>query len=564
MADDDQPLQLIDHADPDAGFPLLDSTSATSSSSSTFVPPPHSDGLHSPKLESTDEYRLLPPGNPPPAPPKFNFRKQKRHRVMQSCVACHTQKRKCDRKRPCTRCVEHGISGMCVYQLEDPSQRDGPDQEELWRLRNRVAELERTVRVLMQKPLSRRAAAALEAETDALLGTTSTRKRKIDKEKETDDERAKKAFKSDHDVDGGGATPGWMAYTDTSFPSPADSVFSPYGATPSESTWSHYNSYSVADDVPTPPYSAFPTPSTDAGSPFKVPMDPVERRFSTGSSLANMLSQTGMLSQTPESMAGQSPVSPISTSGVPFSPIANAAPPGKCGCGVNPIGNEVLSGLQQSLEAAYDVINTLPDHQVGGRCVLVIGMASLLEAIHVHTQQNTAAAVSASPPMSSPPTPAVNNQMHMSMPPPPLPMSSSNAYMTPAPSNHMTPSSSAQMSPLTHMSPSVSEQGPSPHSSLAGPSPHSSIASPANYHLYNGAHNNTTNTNQGFYHSEIPTVSGFTSLSSWASFTGSAAPLLNNNCDNSLSNFDGHHNGHNITYMPHNTNGLTVYDQQHP
>lgn len=100
MADDDQPLQLIDHADPDAGFPLLDSTSATSSSSSSFVPPPPSDGLQSPKLESTDEYRLLPPGTPAAAPPKFNFRKQKRHRVMQSCVACHTQKRKVRESAP--------------------------------------------------------------------------------------------------------------------------------------------------------------------------------------------------------------------------------------------------------------------------------------------------------------------------------------------------------------------------------------------------------------------------------------------------------------------------------
>ncbi|KAG9005996.1 hypothetical protein FRB94_002136 [Tulasnella sp. JGI-2019a] len=562
MADDDQPLQLINHADPDSAFPMLDNSATSASSSFAQPQQPSSNGLQSPKLETSDEFRLLPPGTPAaPAQPKFNFRKQKRHRVMQSCVACHTQKRKCDRKRPCTRCVEHGISGMCVYQLEDPSQRDGPDQEELWRLRNRVAELERTVRVLMQKPLSRRAAAALEAETDALLGTTSTRKRKIDKEKETDDERARKAVKSDHDVDGGGITPGWAAYADTSFPSPADSVFSPYGPTPSDSNWSQYNPYNLgADDVPTPPYSTFPTPSTDAGSPFKVPMDPVERRFSTGSSLANMLSQTAMMSQTPESMTGQSPVSPISTSGVPFSPIANAAPPGKCGCGVNPIGNEVLSGLQQSLEAAYDVINTLPDHQVGGQCVLVIGMASLLEAIHVHTQQNTAAAVSASPPMSSPPTPSMGHQMQMPMQPPTLNIPSS-AYMTPAPSNHMTPASSSHMSPLTHMSPAIPDQGPSPHSSLAGPSPHSSIASPANYHLYSG-----NNNNQGFYHSDIPTVSGFTSLSSWASFTGSAAPLLNNSCDNSLSNFDGHHHGnHNLGYMQHSNNSsLAVYDQQHP
>ncbi|KIO19372.1 hypothetical protein M407DRAFT_82876, partial [Tulasnella calospora MUT 4182] len=107
-----------------------------------------------PKIESSDDaaFNLLPGGDDSESQaasgPNRNFRSKKRNRVMQSCVACHSQKRKCDRKRPCTRCTEHGIAGQCVYQLEDPAVRYGPDQDELFRLRGRVRELEHTVRVL--------------------------------------------------------------------------------------------------------------------------------------------------------------------------------------------------------------------------------------------------------------------------------------------------------------------------------------------------------------------------------------------------------------------------------
>lgn len=282
---------------------------------------------------------------------------------------------------PAVRCVRCGprftglvLIGVYVF-------REGPDQDELYRLRGRVAELERTVRVLMQKPLSRRAAAALEAETDAILGTTSTRKRKVDKDKEAD-ERARKMFKSHNHSSSDGSIPEWLPMHDPSFPSPAESAFSPYAPTPSDSHYPHYmhfNDFTPPGDVPTPPYSTFPTPSSDAGSPFKVPEPPV-RRFSDSSSLAHMLSYTTMAA-TPESLAAGSPISPVSVSGVSFVPITGAAPPGECGCGVNPIGNEVLSELQQQLEAAHGVMTTLPDHQLGGQCVTILGIASLINAI---------------------------------------------------------------------------------------------------------------------------------------------------------------------------------------
>jgi hypothetical protein len=65
---------------------------------------------------------------------------------------CHTSKRKCDRKRPCQRCIQLGLTGLCVYEIDDPALRDDPSVDETTRLRNRIAELESLVRELRGKP----------------------------------------------------------------------------------------------------------------------------------------------------------------------------------------------------------------------------------------------------------------------------------------------------------------------------------------------------------------------------------------------------------------------------
>lgn len=565
MADDHEEFQLIDPSSSyDDHSPHLLPTPGPMHPQTAIAFPP-------PKLESSDDaaFNLLADGDDASSPhpstgPNRNFRSKKRNRVMQSCVACHSQKRKCDRKRPCTRCTEHGIAGQCVYQLEDPAVREGPEQDELLRLRGRVRELEHTVRVLMQKPLSRRAAAALEAETDAILGTTSTRKRKVEKDKlDGSDDKNKKLKCHTHSNSMDNGLPEWLPMpSDPSFPSPADSPFSPFAPTPSEthfphSYYHHFNNFTPPGDVPTPPYSTFPTPSSDAGSPFKIP-DPPARRFSDGASLANMLSQATMAA-TPESLIASSPASVAG--GVTFAPIQGAAPPGECGCGVNPIGNEVLSELAAQLEAAHGVIASLPDHQVGGACVTVLGIASLIDAIATATRSNTTQAISAPPvPQHQPPPGPQPMPITAPAPGPPPAPASTPSYLPPA-SSHMTPiSTSHGMSPMTHMSPSE-----------PGPSPHSSIATPPNYGLYS-AH-------QGSYYGDVPVV-GFSSLSSWAAYGAGAsqAPFVNhsNGSSSSLSNFDGskdphqqhqvaHGHSHTIGHHHHSQNGIMLsYDHAHP
>ncbi|TFK44751.1 hypothetical protein BDQ12DRAFT_717903 [Crucibulum laeve] len=84
--------------------------------------------------------------------PDGDHRKRRRNRTTQSCLNCHTSKRMCDRKRPaCARCTQLGLTGLCVYEVDDPSQRSDT-QDESSRLLKRVAELEGVIRELKNKP----------------------------------------------------------------------------------------------------------------------------------------------------------------------------------------------------------------------------------------------------------------------------------------------------------------------------------------------------------------------------------------------------------------------------
>ncbi|KAF7376200.1 hypothetical protein MSAN_00035100 [Mycena sanguinolenta] len=80
-----------------------------------------------------------------------DHRKRRRNRTTQSCLNCHTTKRMCDRKRPCSRCTQLGLTGLCVYEVDNPSGKS-KDQDERSRLQTRIAELEGVIRKLKNKP----------------------------------------------------------------------------------------------------------------------------------------------------------------------------------------------------------------------------------------------------------------------------------------------------------------------------------------------------------------------------------------------------------------------------
>ncbi|KAJ7717023.1 hypothetical protein B0H16DRAFT_1338443, partial [Mycena metata] len=74
----------------------------------------------------------------------------RRNRTTQSCFNCYKTKRMCDRQRPCSRCSQLGLSGNCIYEVEEPSRQGKQDDET--RLMARIAELEGVVRELKNKP----------------------------------------------------------------------------------------------------------------------------------------------------------------------------------------------------------------------------------------------------------------------------------------------------------------------------------------------------------------------------------------------------------------------------
>ncbi|KAI0930417.1 hypothetical protein AcV5_007140 [Taiwanofungus camphoratus] len=83
--------------------------------------------------------------------PEDDHRRKRRNRTTQSCLNCHTSKRMCDRKRPCGRCIQLGLTGLCVYEVDDPK-RSNDSEDEKSRLQKRVAELESVIRELKNKP----------------------------------------------------------------------------------------------------------------------------------------------------------------------------------------------------------------------------------------------------------------------------------------------------------------------------------------------------------------------------------------------------------------------------
>ncbi|OCB85176.1 hypothetical protein A7U60_g7802 [Sanghuangporus baumii] len=83
---------------------------------------------------------------------QVDHRKRRRNRTTLSCLNCHSSKRMCDRRRPaCGRCTKLGLSGTCVYEVDDINRRD-PAQDEVLLLKNRIAELEGFIREFKRKP----------------------------------------------------------------------------------------------------------------------------------------------------------------------------------------------------------------------------------------------------------------------------------------------------------------------------------------------------------------------------------------------------------------------------
>ncbi|WVQ99584.1 hypothetical protein IAU59_006720 [Kwoniella sp. CBS 9459] len=127
------------------------------------------------KVETSDEMMNIEHGMDDDTDEKIDHRKRKRNRTIRSCVPCHNHKRKCDRKRPCGRCTALGLTGTCVYEIDETRDMNDPEVAEADRLRRRIAELEQVIRELRQKTPARSQAIPASISTPAPSASSSQR-----------------------------------------------------------------------------------------------------------------------------------------------------------------------------------------------------------------------------------------------------------------------------------------------------------------------------------------------------------------------------------------------------
>jgi hypothetical protein len=267
-------------------------------------------------------------------------RKKRRNRTTQSCLNCHTSKRKCDRKRPaCLRCIQLGLTGLCVYEVDDPTARDDPNFDEITHCRSRIAELEALVRELRGKPHPQWAGRARNVDDSrrSLRGTRGT------------DSRSRSGSDSDRDgLSGVKAEPG-SSSTDASLYT-LTSPFEPAGMR--QQAMGYYD----RDDTGFPPTS--PGVTAYSGSPYTEVSAP--SYFSR---------QTPSHASTPSSY-------PVSAH---TSPSLSIHMPMQHGNGLDGSVN-MLSSLAQQLQATVTVLRQLPEHATTETSMQLLNRATDLQA----------------------------------------------------------------------------------------------------------------------------------------------------------------------------------------
>jgi len=238
---------------------------------------------------------------------KVDHRKRRRNRTTQSCLNCHTSKRMCDRKRPaCARCTQLGLTGLCVYEVDDPNQQ--PDsQDESSRLLKRVAELEGVIRELKNKPHPR------------WMSESS----------------------------------GYGQHGDDAGTSHLSSSSSP--STPSLRASSPYSPMSSPSPIATPPSASSPATINDA---------PVEL---TSMNLS-IFSQSPQFSGYEDNVEMDQHLGSVSATFSPYSCNHDTLQP--CSCIMDASNYQTMLELSLRLRKATRTLGQYPRHQAGGYCVL--------------------------------------------------------------------------------------------------------------------------------------------------------------------------------------------------
>ncbi|KAI0647882.1 hypothetical protein C8Q79DRAFT_906867 [Trametes meyenii] len=289
---------------------------------------------------------------------EVDHRKRRRNRTTQSCLNCHTSKRKCDRKRPCQRCIQLGLTGLCVYEVDDPALRDDPNVDENTRLRNRIAELESLVRELRGKPHPKWAEPNF-CDGDVTEKWHSRSSRRLQYQKPSRDRD-----------DGGGA--GQLQGSNGRMP-------------PAIKTETDPPQHQLYRFTPSPPSSAVDNASAQSYTLYRTH----EAQHQHGHAVYSPTDDSSCYS------------SPSSASVMTYSEarhgaaMANGDPyyqeqyvHHSCSCVTNPAAGNPLIGLTTQLQSTLALLRQLPEHSSRHSCVILRRVAELNDIMHGNLASN--------------------------------------------------------------------------------------------------------------------------------------------------------------------------------
>jgi len=269
--------------------------------------------------------------------------------------------------------VQLGLTGLCVYEIDDPKQRDAKDDSS--QLRQRVAELEGVIREMKNKPHPRWIQSGSNSEFEKW------------------DPHSQGQTIGDIDaseLNNSSASPS-PRLTGSSSPDNISSPAQPLCVPPLPFLFpSSEHCYPSADPTPSPnppsvrnPYQSTPSPTSDFSSAVATPIDefPVcppfivaDQHGFTGDfdfssmfmSYPDLASHNEDLSHTEHPRPGSQTVS-ISQYNKPYSSLQEER---HCGCLIEPSSYSAVLELSLGLRKTADILKRSAKHRMGAKCPL--------------------------------------------------------------------------------------------------------------------------------------------------------------------------------------------------
>ncbi|KAH9052240.1 hypothetical protein EDB87DRAFT_1570638 [Lactarius vividus] len=316
-----------------------------------------------------------------------DHRKRRRNRTTQSCLNCHTSKRMCDRKRPCGRCIQLGITGLCVYEVDDPSQRTEAADDKT-RLQMRVAELEGVIReaslsrCLKNKPHPRWAQSSSDTYQDQAIHSLTSSAPSPCAEKHTQEHTQEHTTKTSQGEKSGVVAPSPPPNLDISMVSKErGSRQAPLEEFPGLQVPTLMGPFSVASSSSSD--SPLATPDIDdAWMQSRSAFSPTSPRDDTIASLLSYFTDGDLQSDTPFAELFDNSLRDVSCSeATPDACLSRHSgqqtPLSECGCLSEVTNYQAVLELSLRLRCAAEALNRHPQHSNSSMCLLKQRIAEL-------------------------------------------------------------------------------------------------------------------------------------------------------------------------------------------